>query len=66
MVVNFFNHNKMDEIFKPWEWVSVATQDGTYSRVKADEETRKKQLEDYKKKRKAELEEEIRKLDLLT
>jgi hypothetical protein len=52
----------MEIIHKPWEWVTVVT-DGGYSLVRADEETRKKQLKEYKKKRKAELEKEIRELD---
>lgn len=47
---------------KPWEWVSVKTAEGSYNLVRADEKTRKKQLEEYKKKRKAELSKEIEKL----
>lgn len=51
-------------VHNPWEWV-VESNDGNYSLVRADEETRKKQLEEYKKKRKVELEKEIRELDML-
>ena len=54
----------MNIIHKPWEWTTVTT-DGGYSLVKADEETRKKQLEEYKKKRKAELKKEIEDIDNL-
>jgi hypothetical protein len=50
---------------KPWEWVSVKTEGGGYNLVKADEKTRKKQLEEFKKKRKLELEKELRDLDTL-
>lgn len=50
--------------YKPWEFVSKI-ENGVYTLVKADEETRKKQLEEYKKKRKEQLEEEIRDLDNL-
>jgi hypothetical protein len=55
----------MEIIYKPWEWTSVITEGGGYNLVKADEKTRKKQLEEYKKKRKAELEQQIRELDTL-
>jgi hypothetical protein len=44
---------------KPWEWVSVKDENGGYSLVKADEKTRKKQLEEYKKKRLAELKKDM-------
>jgi hypothetical protein len=54
----------MEIIHKPWEWTTVVT-DGSYNLVKADEKTRKKQLAEHKKKRKAELEKEIRELDTL-
>ena len=51
----------MEIIHKSWEWTTETT-NGGYSLVKADEATRKKQLEEYKKKRKAELLKEIDKL----
>ena len=51
----------MEIIHKSWEWTTETT-NGGYSLVKADESTRKKQLEEYKKKRKAELLKEIDKL----
>lgn len=51
----------MEIIHKPWEW-TTETKNGGYSLIKADEATRKKQLEEYKKKRKAELLKEIDKL----
>jgi hypothetical protein len=51
-------------VHNPWEWV-VDTKDGNYSLVRADEETRKKQLEEFKNKRKKELEREIEELDNL-
>lgn len=44
---------------KPWEWVAVKTEGGGYNLVKADEKTRKKQLEEYKKKRMAELKKDM-------
>jgi hypothetical protein len=51
---------------KPWEWTTEIIEGGGYNLVKADEATRKKQLEEYKKKRKTELLKEINKLkDLL-
>jgi hydrogenase maturation factor len=55
----------MAKTYKSWEWV-VVIGNGGYTMKKADEETRKKQLEEYKKRRKTELMEEIHKLDLLT
>lgn len=45
----------------PWEFVVVQHGSG-FSHVRADEETRKKQLEEYKKKRIAELEAEIQRV----
>ena len=61
--------NNQDNTFyqelKPWEFVVVKTEGGGWSAVKADPETRAKQLEEYKKKKKAQLEKEIRDLDLL-
>lgn len=51
--------------FKPWEWTTTKTENGGYDCVRADEETRKKQLEEFKKKRKAELEKEINELENL-
>ena len=54
----------MEIIHKPWEWVTKADENG-YSLIKADEETRKKQLEEYKKKRKAELKKEMDEIDNL-
>jgi len=53
-------------IHKPWEWTTVVNKDGGYNLVKADEETRKKQLEEFKKKRKAELEKEMNELDQIS
>jgi len=55
----------MEIIHKPWEWTTEIIEDGGYNLVKADEKTRKKQLEEYKKKRKAELNEEIESVDEL-
>jgi hypothetical protein len=54
----------MEIIHKPWEWVTE-TKDGGYSLVKADEKTRKRQLEEFKKKRKKELQKEIDEIDNL-
>ncbi len=56
--------------YKPWEWTCEIHTDekgnaSGYSSVRADEETRKKQLEEYKKKRIAELELEISKIKSL-
>lgn len=56
--------------YRPWEWTAKIDTDEKgntvgYSSVRADEETRKKQLEEYKKKRIAELEAEIVKIKLL-
>ena len=48
---------------KPWEWVAVRTEGGGYNLVKADEETRKKQLEEFKKKRMGELKKEMNELE---
>jgi hypothetical protein len=50
---------------KPWEWTAVHTENGGYDLVRADEKSRKKQLEEFKKKRKEELEKELRELDNL-
>ena len=49
---------------KPWEWVSVEKGNG-YSLVKADEKTRQKQLEEYKRKREKELLKELTELEML-
>ena len=54
----------MEIIHKPWEWTTEVT-NGSYSLVKADKATRKKQLEEYKKKRKAELQKELNDLESL-
>ena len=43
---------------KPWEWVAVKTEGG-YNLVKADEETRKKQLKEFKEKRLKELKKDM-------
>lgn len=56
--------------YRPWEWVSKIVTDTkgntvSYNSIRADEETRKKQLEEYKKKRIAELESEIVKIKSL-
>jgi len=50
---------------KPWEWTAKITENGGYNLVKADEETRKKQLEEFKKKRKEKLNKEIEEIDNL-
>jgi cell division protein FtsB len=47
---------------KPWEWTTVV-KDGSYNLVRADEETRKKQLEEYKKRRREELKREMNNLE---
>lgn len=49
---------------KPWEWVAEKVGDG-YVLTLADEETRQKQLEEYKNKRRTELEKEMSDLDKL-
>ena len=54
----------MEIELKPWEWVSVDSGNG-YSLVRADEETRKKQLEEYKNKREKELLKELREVEML-
>jgi len=54
----------MEIVHKPWEWISVKFGNG-YSLVKADEETRQKQLEEYKSKREKELLKELRELEML-
>jgi len=51
----------MEIIHKPWEWTTVITEGGGYNLVRADEATRKKQLEEYKKKRKAEIKKTLKK-----
>jgi hypothetical protein len=55
----------MEIIHKPWEWITVITEGGGYNLVKADEATRKKQLEEFKKKRKAELKKDLDEIDNL-
>jgi hypothetical protein len=55
----------MEIIHKPWEWTSVITEGGGYNLVRADEETRKKQLKEFKEKRKKELLKEIQEIDNL-
>jgi len=55
----------MEISHKPWEWVVVNIEGGGYSLVKADEETRKKQLEAFKKKRKEKLQKDIEEIDNL-
>lgn len=54
----------MTDSFKSWEWM-VVMKKGGYNMEKADDETRKKQLEDYKKRRRAELVKELRELEML-
>ena len=51
--------------FKPWEWTTEVKEGGAYSLVKADEETRKKQLEEYKKNRIAELKKDMNEIENL-
>jgi hypothetical protein len=53
----------MYQIHKPWEWTAVVNKNGGYNLVKADEETRKKQLEEFKKKRNTEIKKELEELD---
>jgi hypothetical protein len=55
----------MEITHKPWEWTTEIIEGGGYNLVKADEATRKKQLEEFKKKRKAELKKEIEEIDNL-
>ena len=55
----------MEIIHKPWEWTTEIIEGGGYSLVKADEETRKKQLAEFKKKRKAELKKQLDELNHL-
>lgn len=54
----------MEITHKPWEWVSVK-KGGGYHLVKADEETRKRQLQEYKEKREKELLKELREVEML-
>ena len=49
---------------RPWEWVADVSESG-YQLKKADEETRKRQLEEYKAKREKELLKELRELEML-
>ena len=49
----------MEIIHKPWEWVAVKTEGGGYNLVKADEETRKRQLKEFKEKRLKELKKDM-------
>ena len=51
--------------YKSWEWVSEKDENGNYSLKLADKKTRKKQLDEFKKIRKAELKKEISNLDKL-
>jgi hypothetical protein len=44
---------------KPWEWVAVKTEGGDYNLVKADEETRKRQLKEFREKRMKELKKDM-------
>lgn len=57
-----FGENEKNNTFyvehRPWEYV-VETKDGGYSLVRADEETRRKQLDEYKKEQIAILEKRI-------
>lgn len=55
----------MYQEYRPWESVVTTHEGGAISIGKADEETRKRQLEEYKKKRIAELEAEILKVKCL-
>jgi hypothetical protein len=52
------NNNTFYIEYRPWEYV-VEMKGGGYSNVKADKETRDRQLAEYKKKRVAELERQI-------
>ena len=47
---------------KPWETIVTSHPGGAFSITRADEETRRKQFEEYKAKRIAELEAEIEKI----
>ena len=49
---------------KPWEWVFVK-KGGGYHLVRADEETRQRQLEEHKEKREKALLKELRELEML-
>jgi hypothetical protein len=55
----------MNVELKPWEYVVEKTEGGGWIAKKADPDTRAKQLVEYKKKRRAQLEQEIRDLDNL-
>jgi hypothetical protein len=48
-----------------WEWTSVRNKNGGYDLVRADPETRAKQLQEYKEKREKELLKELSKLEML-
>ena len=49
---------------RPWEWVAD-TSGGGYQWKKADPETRARQLEEYKKKRRIELNKQLREVEML-
>lgn len=55
----------METTHNSWEWVSVKKGNG-YSLVRADKETRQKQLAEHKAKREKELLKELRELEMLT
>ena len=55
----------MEITHNPWEWTTVKNDSGSYTLVRADEETRRKQLEDYKNTRREFLQKQMRKLDEL-
>jgi hypothetical protein len=55
----------METIHKPWEWTTEIIEGGGYNLVKADETTRKRQLEEFKKKRKEQLQKDIEEIDNL-
>ena len=54
----------MNESFKFWEWTPLI-KNGGYTMQRTNEETRKKQLEEYKKRKRAELTKELRELEML-
>jgi hypothetical protein len=62
---NSLKNKHMYQEYRPWESVVTTHEGGAISIGKADEETRKRQLEEYKKKRIAELEAEILKVKCL-
>jgi hypothetical protein len=48
---------------KPWEWTTEIVEGGGYNLVRADEETRKKQLKEFKEKRLKELKKDMEEIE---